>query len=441
MSFRLFPLLFMTFLGCDRATMHGEGKGSVQDNLSEIFGSCKENEIAFLARKFNIQLAFENCGSNEFSHFSWSPAGDVVYFQLMKRMYLLHPETTKVEALPFYNPTDDVLWLSPSELVFATKREPLEGETLDPSFEEAPNQMVFYNREGYQNTIPLPYSTIKDIQVFSPYSAEEPRIAEDGQPQELVHEAFFPKKEHLKPHKNDTVLFLGKKKEEDPQKIYALRNDEKEASEMFSFVDKDIYQFSYCPQTGMLGVVSRTKKPLKEGEPEPKFDKPKYYDYELTLYNAEGQVVLTRSEIQRVNIHPYGRYIILETNAAPIPSVAPAKLIYISDEERARDEARMKKEAEKLPKFMDKEIIPPEIQIFDTHKKEIWRIAAYYGQHVQWYTAKDYYISFILRGIDKRTLHSNIAFTNITHDLFLIQQSEGNNNPSYMELVEKIQFQ
>ena len=104
MHLRLIPFLCMTFLGCDRATMHGEGKGSVQENLSEIFGSCKENEIAFLARKFNIQLAFENCGSNEFSHFSWSPAGDVVYFQLLKRMYLLHPETTKVEALPFYNP-------------------------------------------------------------------------------------------------------------------------------------------------------------------------------------------------------------------------------------------------------------------------------------------------------------------------------------------------
>ena len=174
--------------------MHGEGKGSVQENLSEIFGSCKENEIAFLARKFNIQLAFENCGSNEFSHFSWSPAGDVVYFQLLKRMYLLHPETTKVEALPFYNPTDDVLWMSPSELVFATKREAAEGETLEPSFDEAPNQMVFYNREGYQNTIPLPYTTIKDIQVFTPYQPEEVQIGADGQPQELVHEAFSQRK-------------------------------------------------------------------------------------------------------------------------------------------------------------------------------------------------------------------------------------------------------
>ena len=75
----------------------GKVSGSVQDNLSEIFGSCKE-KIGFLARKFNIQLAFENCGSNEFSHFSWSPAGDIVYFQLLKRMYLLHPETTKTSS-------------------------------------------------------------------------------------------------------------------------------------------------------------------------------------------------------------------------------------------------------------------------------------------------------------------------------------------------------
>ena len=121
-----------------------------------------------------------------------------MYFQLLKRMYLLHPETTKVEALPFYNPTDDVLWLSPSELVFANKREASEGEVLTPSAEDFPNQMVFYNREGYQNTVPLPFSIIQDIQVFASYKAEEPKVGSDGIQQELVHEAFFPKKENMK---------------------------------------------------------------------------------------------------------------------------------------------------------------------------------------------------------------------------------------------------
>ena len=84
---------------------------------------------------------------------------------------------------------------------------------------------------------------------------------------------------------------------------------------------------------------------------------------------------------------------------------------------------------------MDKEIIPPEIQIFDFHKQEIWRILAYYGEHVQWYTSCDYHISFILRGIDKRTLNSNIALINLTLDLFQIDRD---NKPSYMELVEKV---
>jgi hypothetical protein len=437
MKSHLLPLLLINTIACDRATMHGEGSGSIQDNLSEIFGSCKENEIGFLARKFNIQLAFENCGSNEFSHFSWSPAGDIVYFQLLKRMYLLHPETTKTEALSFYNPTDDVLWLSPSELVFANKRVGSEDEILDPPVEEYPLQMVFYNREGFQNTTPLQFSTVQDIQVFRSYTPEKTIVGENGQKQPFIHESFLPKKEHMTSHKDDTVVFLGKKEEQDIAQIYSMKTDEKLPKSAFSFVDSnvDVHQFSYCPLTGILGIVTRSKKELKEGEPEPKFDKPENYNYKLTLYNAQGTVLLTRPDIRRVNIHPDGRYMIMETDAEPIPSVAPAKLIYVSEEERQRDVARMKKEAEKLPTFMDKEIIPPEIQVLDFHKQEIWRILAYYGEHVQWYTARDYHISFILRGIDKRTLNSNIGLTNLTLDLFQIDRG---NKPSYMELVEKV---
>ena len=449
MKHLLLSLLFFSSFSCDRATMHGEGSGSVQDNLSEIFGSCKENEIGFLARKFNIQLAFENCGSNEFSHFSWSPAGDVVYFQLLKRMYLLHPETTKTEALSFYNPTDDVLWLSPSELAFATKREPpekkdtekeeMEVNTKDKevSVEDFPLQMVFYNREGYQTTAPMQFTTIKDIQSFVTYTPEKVRLGEDGQPNPLINEAFLPKKEHQEPYKFDTVIFLGKKKDAEISQIFSMKKDAKEPIRAFKFLDQsmDVHQFSYCSQTGMLGIITRKPKPLKEGEAKPKFDKPENYNYSMTLYNSKGETLLTRSNIRRVNIHPDGRYMIMETDAEPIPSVAPAKLIYVSEEERQRDVARMKKEAEKLPKFMDKEIIPPEIQIFDFHKQEIWRILAYYGEHVQWYTARDYHISFILRGIDKRTLNSNIALTNLTLDLFQIDRD---NKPSYMELVEKV---
>ena len=146
-----------------------------------------------------------------------------------------------------------------------------------------------------------------------------------------------------------------------------MKTNAKVATRAFEFLDQnlDVYQFSYCSQTGMLGIITRTPKPLKEGEAKPKFDKPENYNYNLTLYNSKGETLLTRPDIRRVNIHPDGRYMIMETTAEPIPSVAPAKLIYVSEEERQRDVARMKKEAEKLPKFMDKEIIPPEIQIFD----------------------------------------------------------------------------
>ena len=72
-------------------------------------------------------------------------------------------------------------------------------EDNEPSVEDFPLQMVFYNREGYQTTPPMQFSTIKDIQSFATYAPEEVRIGEDGQPQPLINESFLPKKENQEP--------------------------------------------------------------------------------------------------------------------------------------------------------------------------------------------------------------------------------------------------
>ena len=93
-----------------------------------------------------------------------------------------------------------------------------------------------------------------------------------------------------------------------------MKTNVKVATRAFEFLDQnlDVYQFSYCSQTGMLGIITRTPKPLKEGDTKPKFDKPENYNYNLTLYNSKGETLLTRPDIRqceypsRWTIYDYG---------------------------------------------------------------------------------------------------------------------------------------
>ena len=77
----MITLVFLATLGCSRDSMYGGT--SLTQSLEDSFEDCNEKEIAFLARKQNIQTAFENCGSNYFNHFRWSPSGLLLYFQLL----------------------------------------------------------------------------------------------------------------------------------------------------------------------------------------------------------------------------------------------------------------------------------------------------------------------------------------------------------------------
>ena len=106
-------LIGLLTLGCDRASLYEEDPG-LYENVKNTFDDCSEQDIAFLARKFNIQLAFTNCGTNNFSHFSWSPAGDLLYFQLLGGAFILNPESTGVDSLPSSVPLHALLLCPPA---------------------------------------------------------------------------------------------------------------------------------------------------------------------------------------------------------------------------------------------------------------------------------------------------------------------------------------
>ncbi|MEE2827811.1 MAG: hypothetical protein VX498_01370 [Myxococcota bacterium] len=51
------------------------------DNIKTVYASCKGDSIRLRAAEKGLQLAFEPCGSNNFSRFTWSPDGTTLYYQ------------------------------------------------------------------------------------------------------------------------------------------------------------------------------------------------------------------------------------------------------------------------------------------------------------------------------------------------------------------------
>ena len=103
-------LMFFYGTGCDRESLYG-GSDFSQD-VHDSFADCNEAEIKRLSMAHNIQTAFGRCGSNRFSHFSWSPDGVHLYFQLTHGAHILNGEAKTITTVPTAGPTANAAWLT-----------------------------------------------------------------------------------------------------------------------------------------------------------------------------------------------------------------------------------------------------------------------------------------------------------------------------------------
>ena len=197
-------------LGCSRDAMYGNA--SLTQSLEASFEDCDEKEIAFLARKQNIQTAFDNCGSNYFTHFRWSPSGLLLYFQLFQGSYILNGETQGITALPVTRPTGNAIWLSEGQLILPSRQED----------ENQPELINVYNAGGFIDSFQSP--------------VKEPRHFQRG------------------PSKDE--VYLSGLDSDGNRHIYTLNIPSRTVNPAFPFHTGPVEEFQYAAENSLLTVTN-----------------------------------------------------------------------------------------------------------------------------------------------------------------------------------------
>jgi len=93
---------------------------SFHDNLKTVYAPCKPEPIRLSAAQKGLQLAFEPCGSNNFSQFTWSPDGTTLYYQASQGGWLMRNNGENYPlrgVFPAARPT----WINDEMLAFAVR--------------------------------------------------------------------------------------------------------------------------------------------------------------------------------------------------------------------------------------------------------------------------------------------------------------------------------
>ena len=110
---------------------------------------------------------------------------------------------------------------------------------------------------------------------------------------------------------------------------------------------------------------------------------------------------------------------------------------YKDPEVRKREEKRRQQKIDSLPDWVPKEIIPPEINVYNVQSQTSLSHQELFGERFEWYPNQKYFCSFFIKGIEGQLIQQNIALTDIGVALLM---ADNDNFPSSIELwtpVEK----
>ena len=346
---------------CSREDLYGDA--TFTDNVEAAYADCDANEISFLASKHGIQTAFENCGSNKFSSFAWSPDGQLLYFELTHGGYVMDGDSKQLTTVPVETPIGAAGWL----------RRDVLAVPIGPSAEKAdgPQRIAIFNRAA--STLELFEIPVRD-------------------PQDLQSFGL-----------GDQVLFTAVG-EEGQRAPYVLDPPTREVKRVMPWLDHEVRSLSYSPTAGLVG--------WSDG-----------YSGELVRVD-DGSSVEIYPGVLRVIPHSEGRYVALETEGAAISPFDQRSWNELSAEARERELARRDGWMQRLPEWAPREEEPPEIQVVDLETHARVRFTSFYGFRFQWYEAQPYYCSFILWGIEGKQLHRNIALVDLAERLRMVAKGE-----------------
>ncbi len=346
------PLLLA---GCDRDDWVPES--SFSESVKEAYSECSEAEIRFLAAKHGIQTAFENCGSNNFVHFSWSPDGLRLYFQLPLAGHVMNAEDKTIGSLPTEQPVSNAVWLASDLLVLP----------LGPASDGGSARAVLYNLyQASTETLDLGLQRPAMLQAVG---------------------------------KRDQVL-LAALADDGSATFHRVDFTTRQVQPTFTWWSGRVDSFTYTPEHDAVLIGQ---------------------DDTVTWYKGEtGEVVRTLDNATRASLHPDGRYLALETLGEPISPFDQRAWGELSPEARERELRRQQEWLERQPDWVPKEVEPPEIHVVDLSGDQRFRFTGFYGDRFQWYTASPdpmRHASFVMWGIEGKELNKNVALTDLSERL------------------------
>ncbi len=335
-------------------------QGSFSNNVYLAYQECMEGEIRMLTSKHNIQTAFEPCGSNNFVSFAWAPDGVNLYFQMPLSAHIMNGETKEVAALPTEVPVAPVAWLSPELLVLP----------LGPAVGGTDPRLVLFDRvQANMNTVTL--SGIQD-------------------PADLHSDGT-----------RNTVLYTGLK--DGKRQVFRASFDTSQSERVFEWLGEDVENFTYSASLQLIGV--------KSGE-------------QVKVYQTDGSMLYLFDDASTIHFHPGGRYFALESLGEPISPFDQRTWNEVSEQAREREERRMDEWLEKQPEWVEREVQPPVMDIFDVALDKRFRLGFVYGDRFQWYPSQDFYASFVLWGMEGKELNRNIALTQLHERIRMAAKGE-----------------
>jgi hypothetical protein len=342
---------------------------SFSSDAAEAFRPCIETEVRKISDQHSMELVFEPCGSNNFLSFSWAQDGLQLYYELPNRALILNADNGQVSSIDQYIPHGPAAWANDDKLVL-----PIPPKGYNGDEEDLP----------YQSRIGI-FNRLAELQVM--------HTIELGRPQDL------------QPWRDGQHMLMTALDPSDGLRYPYLFDPESGATEWVLSELGTVENLSWAGPDGVLAYYANNETVVQRA--------------------ADGEVLARFSDVSRGIVHPESRYVALETLGPPRSLYFQRTWNELSDEARRREEARREQFIAELPEDAETEVQPPEVHFLDLSSGERYRSTAWQGDHFQWYEFQNYWVSFVLWGIENKQFQRNVAAIDVL-PRFSGMQEKGN---------------
>jgi hypothetical protein len=395
-------LMAAAVVGCDRSDLYGGN--TFTENVQAAYAECSEAEIRFLASKNGIQTAFENCGSNRFSMFSWSPDGRFLYFELTTGGYVLDGQDKTITSLPTPPPASNAVWVRSDLLVIPLGPKDPGEDVRAPEAPATPDAAPSLPADAARPGAPATPEN-KVLRLNSDVTGPTRLVSWDrAQGAVAVVAVDLHEPRDLQRWTDDTHVLLSAVGSDGLRLAYTVDLTTGAASRAFPYVKEPLANFSYNPTSALLGWSDGT---------------------DTVLYATSTETMIADLPgVTRAVPHPGGRYVGLETTGQAVSPFDQRSWDELSPDARERELKRQGEWLKNQPDWVPRELNPPEVQVLDLLANKRYRVTYLQGDHFEWYPARDYYYSVVMWGIEGKQVNRNVVLADLRERLRMADQGD-----------------